>query len=175
VTDGPSVRLEPVSEAHLEDITLLLADADAMRFTRIPEPLPDGFARTWLERYEEGRADGSREAFAALTADGTFAGLGLAPAIDLVAREAKLGYMLVPGARGRGLATAILRLLTDWAFGELGILRAELIIDVENAASRRVAERCGYVLEGVRRSAHLKAGRRIDAEIWSRVASDPPA
>jgi RimJ/RimL family protein N-acetyltransferase len=48
-----------------------------------------------------------------------------------------------------------------------------LIIDVENQASARVAERCGYRREGVMRSLHLKRGRRIDAALWSRLPSDP--
>ena len=63
--------------------------------------------------------------------------------------------------------------LTRWAFAELGALRITLIIDVENRASSRVAERCGYVLEGVMRSTHLKGDVRIDAAMWSRLPSDP--
>jgi RimJ/RimL family protein N-acetyltransferase len=63
-------------------------------------------------------------------------------------------------------------LLTVWAFGDVGAMRAYLIIDVENRASERVAERCGYVREGVMRSIHLKQGRRVDAGLWSRLPSD---
>jgi RimJ/RimL family protein N-acetyltransferase len=73
---------------------------------------------------------------------------------------------------GRGVATQILDRLTRWALDELGAQRIYLIIDVENAASKRVAERCGYMREGVMRSIHLKAGQRIDAALWSRLASD---
>jgi len=64
-------------------------------------------------------------------------------------------------------------LLTAWAFAQFGAMRAYLIIDVENRASERVAERCGYRREGVMRSTHLKQGRRIDAGLWSRLPSDP--
>ncbi|HUB04584.1 MAG TPA: GNAT family protein [Solirubrobacteraceae bacterium] len=56
---------------------------------------------------------------------------------------------------------------------ELGAVRSYLIIDVDNRASERVAERCGYVREVVMRSIHLKQGRRIDAGLWSRLPSDP--
>ena len=48
-----------------------------------------------------------------------------------------------------------------------------LLIDTANVASERVAERCGYVLEGVLRSVHLKQDRRIDVMLWSRLPSDP--
>jgi RimJ/RimL family protein N-acetyltransferase len=105
--------------------------------------------------------------------DGRLVGLALAPHIDHAAREAELGYLVAPSARGRGYATELLRLLTDWAFEQAGVLRATLVIDVENPASARVAERAGYVREGVMRSIDFKEGRRIDAELWSRLPSDP--
>lgn len=52
-------------------------------------------------------------------------------------------------------------------------MRLELWIDVVNEASKRVAERCGYVREGVLRSVYFKQGRRHDFEIWSRLPTDP--
>ncbi len=165
------MRLEPFSDEHLPALDALIADPVSLRFTRIPEPTPPGFARLWLDSYEAGRRDGTREAFAAIDDDDRFLGLALAPEIDRAAREAELGYVVAPEARGRGVATAMLRALTAWAF-EQGILRATLIINVENTASERVAERCGYVREGVMRSIFFKDGRRTNATLWSRLPSD---
>jgi RimJ/RimL family protein N-acetyltransferase len=167
------VRLELLDESHLGHVDTLLDDPDTLRFTRIPEPVPEGFSRTWLDAYEQARADGSREAFAAFAADGTFAGLALAPEIDRDGAELELGYIVAPGVRGRGLGTAILAALTRWAFEELGAQRAFLLISVGNDASVKVAERCGYVREGLLRSLHLKQGIRGDATLWSRLPSDP--
>jgi RimJ/RimL family protein N-acetyltransferase len=166
------IRLEPLAERHLDDVDALLDDADVLRFTRVPEPPPANFPRIWLDRYESARVDGSAEGFAALDASGAFVGLGLAPTIDRSSGEVELGYIVAPAARGRGAATAILDQLTAWAFTSVGALRIVLIIDVANAASERVAQRCGYTREGVLRSLYLKPGRRIDAAIWSRLASD---
>ena len=165
------MRLEPFADEHLPLLDALIADPVSLRFTRIPEPTPPGFARLWLDSYEAGRRDGTREAFAALAGDGTLLGLALAPEIERGAGEAELGYVVAPEARGRGVATAMLRALTDWAF-EQGMLRATLIIDVDNAASERVATNCGYLREGVMRSVFFKDERRIDAALWSRLASD---
>jgi RimJ/RimL family protein N-acetyltransferase len=167
------VRLEPLSARHLDDLDALAHDPDVLRFTRVPEPVPPGFARTWLARYEAGRRDGTAEGFAAVDPDGTFLGLALAPDIDVEGRQLELGYIVAPSARGRGVATAILRQLTRWAFEEAGALRAYLLIETGNTASLRVAERCGYVQEGVLRSLHLKQDRRADVSIWSRLPSDP--
>jgi RimJ/RimL family protein N-acetyltransferase len=102
-----------------------------------------------------------------------FVGLALAPTIDREGSEVELGYIVPRAERGRGVATEMLRQLTRWALDEAGALRLVLVIDVENAASERVAERCGYVREGVMRSIHLKQDVRVDAAIWSRLPSDP--
>jgi RimJ/RimL family protein N-acetyltransferase len=166
------MHLELLEPRHLPDVAALLDDPDTLRFTRVPEPPPEGFERTWLERYETCRVDGSAEAFAAVDGDGRFLGLALAPTIDREAAEVELGYIVAPAARGRGVATAMLRELTRWAFEELGALRIVLIINVDNPASERVAARCGYVREGVLRSIHLKQGIRTNAAIWSRLPSE---
>ena len=164
-------ELEPLGEQHLDAIGELVRDPDVLRFTRVPEPPPTGFAAQWLARYEEGRRDGTREGFAIVDGDG-FAGLALAPAIDREARQAELGYVVAPRARGRGIATWALGALTRWGFDELDLIRLELLISVENEASKKVAERCSYAREGVLRSLHIKQGVREDTEIWSRLASD---
>ncbi len=167
------MRLEPLAERHVADLDALTADPDTVRFTRILEPPPPGFAHAWLERYERGRADGTSAGFAAIDDDGAFLGVALAPRIDAEGREVELGYIVAAAARGRGVGTELVRRLTRWAFDELGALRIYLIIDVENAASQRVAERCGYVHEGVQRSVFLKPGRRIDPAVGSRLPRDP--
>jgi RimJ/RimL family protein N-acetyltransferase len=170
-----AVTLTPFAEAHLAAIPALADDPDTGRFTRIPIPAPPGFPRAWLDMYEQGRRDGTREAFAVVDdEDGSFLGLALAPVIEADDQTVELGYVIAPHARGRGVATGALRLLTEWAFSELGAERAELLISVDNTASKIVAERSGYVREGVLRSMYVKQGIREDLEIWSRLPSDPP-
>jgi RimJ/RimL family protein N-acetyltransferase len=170
---GAEIRLERLGLRHLDGVAALVADPEVLHFTRVPEPAPPGFARDWIARYEAGERDGSCAGFAAVDGGGSFLGLALAPQIDSEGRELELGYIVAPEARGRGVGTAMLRELTRWAFGEVGALRVYLMIDTANVASRRIAERCGYMLEGVLRSAHLKQGRRSDVMIWSRLPSDP--
>jgi RimJ/RimL family protein N-acetyltransferase len=168
------IRLERFAAVHLPGLPAMLGDPDVQRFTRVPVPVPPGFERTWLERYEEGRRDGTREGFAIVDeADDGVVGLAVAARIDREAQTVELGYVVSPGARGRGVATEALRLLSDWAIRELGALRLELLISDENPASQRVAERCGYVREGLLRSLYTKPGVREDTQIWSRLPTDP--
>jgi RimJ/RimL family protein N-acetyltransferase len=170
-----SIALAPLGAAHVALVEALTTDPDVLRFTRVPDPPPPRFVQTWLAAYEEGRRDGTREAFAIVgEGDGEFLGIAVAPQIDRTARTAELGYVVAPGARGRGVASEALGLLTDWAFA-LGMERLELLISVENEASKRVAARCGYVREGILRSHYVKADLREDTEIWSRLPSDAAA
>jgi RimJ/RimL family protein N-acetyltransferase len=83
-------------------------------------------------------------------------------------RTGRIGYWCARDARGRGVTTRALRLLSRFGFEELGLLRLELITDPDNVASQRVAEKVGYRREGVLRS-HLDHpdGRRRDSVLYS--------
>ena len=59
-----------------------------------------------------------------------------------------IGYVVAPDRRRRGHATAILPAVVDLA-AQRGIDPALLTIDVDNHVSRRVAERCGAVADGI--------------------------
>ena len=118
-----AIRLEPLGASHLRAIATLADDEAVQRFTRMPVAPSAAELDEWLARYTEGRREGSRAGFAILQGGGGFLGLAVAPRIDREAREAELGYVVVPDARGRGVATEALRLLTAWAFAELGARR----------------------------------------------------
>jgi RimJ/RimL family protein N-acetyltransferase len=172
--EGRSVRLVIFDDRHLGPLAAMLDDPDIQRFTRVPFSPPPTFAEAWLARYRAGRADGTREAFAIEDrSDGSFLGIAVAPSIDAPARTVELGYVIAPAARGRGAATEALRLLVPWAFDGLGARRLELLISLENEASKAVARRAGFVFEGVLRGMHFKDDLWEDTEIWSRLPGDP--
>ena len=80
--------------------------------------------------------------------------------LDVTAeREAgEIGYWCGPWARRRGVMTAAVRLVRDWAFDELGLERLEITADVDNIASQRVA--AGGRLPPRGRAARLPHGAR---------------
>lgn len=81
--------------------------------------------------------------------------------VDQDQRRASVGYWLAPEARGRGAATHAVRLIAQWAFADLDLARLELTCGPDNQASQRVAERCGFIREGLLRShMRFKGGRR---------------
>ena len=87
-------------------------------------------------------------------------------------QSAEIGYWVAAAARGRGVASTAARLLSDFGFETLGLRRIELNAAVDNAASRRVAEKAGFELEGVRRPGAV-AGVPTDFAVYSRIAAPP--
>ncbi|MEU8119276.1 GNAT family protein [Spirillospora sp. NPDC049024] len=87
----------------------------------------------------------------------------------------EVGYGMRPSARGRGHATEALSLISDWALRTCGLFRVELRAMVNNPASIRVAEKAGYVREGVARGGERDSeGVSRDMVVFSRIATDPP-
>jgi RimJ/RimL family protein N-acetyltransferase len=164
-----TIRLVPLGAEHIDDLAALVRDEDVRTFTRVPTEPPADFASTWLGSYEEGWRDGSRAGFAIETHDGEFLGLGLFVRVESEGRQGEIGYVVGPAARGMGVATRTLRLLTGWGFAQLGLERIELWIDTTNTGSERVAERAGYAREGVLRSYWFKEDIRRDFGVWSRL------
>jgi RimJ/RimL family protein N-acetyltransferase len=74
---------------------------------------------------------------------------------------------------GHGYTTEAVQLMVDYLFATKKQNRIQLVIVPDNAASRRVAEKCGFVLEGTARGAFYNNGQPNDVLIYSLVRSDP--
>ena len=66
--------------------------------------------------------------------------------------KTEIGYWLRTSEAGRGYASEAVHALVDAARTCIGAVRIEIITDEHNLASRKVAERCGFQLEGVLRN-----------------------
>jgi RimJ/RimL family protein N-acetyltransferase len=64
--------------------------------------------------------------------------------LDRAPGYGELGYWVAADARGRGVATRAVELLSRWARDELGLTRLEIRAHRDNVGSRRVAEKAGY-------------------------------
>jgi len=109
------VRLDPLSHAFLEDMQSLGKDRDVILHTYVEEPFGADDAIVWLARYIQGWQDESCAGFAIVDAasDG-FLGFCALVGIDREGLDAEIGYITAPAARGRGIATRALVLISDW-------------------------------------------------------------
>ncbi|MEU8758985.1 GNAT family N-acetyltransferase [Streptomyces sp. NPDC048659] len=135
----------------------------------VPETEAD--ALRWVGEQQRAWAEGTRYAFAVLAADGGAgadgadgagaavgsdgAGAAVGPALANVVLKrpagggpvAEVGYWTAAPARGLGVAPRALEAVTRWAFatfGPAGLERLELLHQVDNPASCRVAGKSGY-------------------------------
>jgi [ribosomal protein S5]-alanine N-acetyltransferase len=167
-------RLEP---GDVPWITAACSDRELSRYIpAIPYPYAKADAWAFLERAAHAWAEGSAATFVISNApDGT--GMGTI-GLHLAAGDtglAEVGYWLAREARGHGAATIAARLVSRWAFTELGIERLSLQTALGNVASQRVAERAGFTREGLLRAWLPTPNGRRHSVMFSLLATDTTA
>ncbi len=164
ILEGALVRIEPID--YDRALTLLAGRPEqklAWEEGFPPPPLlaslqrvvdnPDGpvsFGRFYaylIVRRADGLAVGDAGFFGPPEADG----------------EVEIGYALVPGARGSGLASEAVALLADWALSQPGVRALIARVEADNAASVRLLDRLGFVADGRSESYRRYALRRDSA------------
>ncbi len=86
----------------------------------------------------------------------------------------ELSYQLYDqGDAGRGYTTEAVQLLVDYLFDTKPRHRIHLVVLPDNAASRRIAEKCGFTLERTIREPFYHRGRNVDVLMYSLLRTDP--
>jgi ribosomal-protein-alanine N-acetyltransferase len=154
------------TDPYVPQIGSLVADADEAQ------------ALEWIENQNDRAAAGRGFSWciAEVTDDRAVGAAGLTLSTPEQGRAAA-GYAVAPAERGRGIAARALMAVTRfaWTLGEqdgVELHRVELYIEPWNVASTRVAERAGYVREGLLRSHQVIGGRRVDMELWAALRPD---
>lgn len=122
------------------------ADPEVDRWTAVPEARTEADAARWIEGESRRRRLGlGVDLVVTVPGDpGVVVGeVGLA-LVEQERRWAEVGYWVVAGMRGRGLATAALSLFSHWVLTELPIERLFARTHPANVASHRVASAAGY-------------------------------
>ena len=104
--------------------------------------------------------------------DGGYLGGCGVNSISRLHRFANLGYWIRSSASARGVATAAARLAARFGFDHLDLQRLELVIEPENAASIRVAEKLGARREGLLHNRLNVENDQRDALMFALVAGD---
>jgi ribosomal-protein-serine acetyltransferase len=87
-------------------------------------------------------------------------------------RCCNLYFWIRTSATGHGYATRAVVLMARFAFESLGMQRMEIVIEPENLACLRVAEKAGAISEGYLRNRLFNRGEPHDAVIFSLVPED---
>jgi RimJ/RimL family protein N-acetyltransferase len=170
----PRLHVRPLVRQDAAGVTVTLADRQTQRW--LPYPVgqgpTDGLA--WCtELAEERRHSGTGDHYGIVRReDDRLVGLLWTRRTDWMARSTEAAYAVSAEARGFGVAAEALDVLAIALLLEHDFQRIEMRVAPGNTASRRVAEKAGFVYEGLLRNAgHVHSGR-VDLEMWSMVVGD---
>jgi len=174
--DDGEIRLRFRSDADIPALVRICRDPEIPRWTRVPDDYMEENAREWMReaRAAEENGTGLHLLVADADTDEPIGSAGIV-AVDWEESRCEIGYFLARQARGRGLMTRAVRLLSAWIFENLPIERIEIRAEPQNQASCRVAERAGFTFEGVLRSYFVNKGVRRDATSYSLIRGELPS
>ncbi len=148
-----TLLLRPWSPADAADLVELYRDDTLRRWTSSAVNDETSAAR-WIQDQQRGWEMGDRFGFAIVESqaaglEGRLTGHVVLKNVIPRASSAEVGYWTAAHARGRGVAPRTRQVLTDWAFTAFpgdGLTRLELLHQVDNRASCRVAQKSRYEL-----------------------------
>jgi RimJ/RimL family protein N-acetyltransferase len=167
IADG-SIRLRLRADTDTPAVIEACRDPEVIRWTRVPEDYDERTAEEWVSESnrQRERGEGMHLVIADASSDAFLGSIGI-HRINRDEGRCDIGYFLAPWARGRGVMTGAVRLLSRWVFETLPVERIEITIEPGNVASRGVAERAGYELDGILRSHTVIKGTRRDMAMYS--------
>lgn len=175
VLENRFVRLEPMAEAHREDLRAACA-ADPATWTELYpySMLGEAFDASWTRMSRD--AEAGRLIPFAVMADGRCQGKTCYIAPVAADRVVEIGgTYYAPGLRGGAMNPCAKRLMLGNAF-EAGCNRAVFRVDAVNARSRAAVTKLGAVQEGILRQDRITwTGRVRDTVIFSVLADEWPA
>jgi RimJ/RimL family protein N-acetyltransferase len=161
------IRIRRFRDADAGAFAAATHDPEIVAHSGLPASHTPASARDLFRRFDAA-AEFVQLAIADAEADAL---LGTVILFNVARHEARceVGFWLVPGARGRGVATVAVGLICDWAVREWGIERFDAHSDVDNPAAHAVLERNGFSREGVLRGWGARGAERVDAYMFGRL------
>ena len=134
---------------------------------RFPQPYTRADAESWIGMNH--LVLGPPVNFAIDVGGEAVGGVGVEPLEDVFHRSANIGYWVGEPYWGRGIATASVEFICDYALRTFAIDRLQASVFDWNPASAHVLEKCGFLLEGRQRRAVVKGERVGDLLLYGRL------
>jgi RimJ/RimL family protein N-acetyltransferase len=175
VTSVPVVSLRPRTDADLDLLFEIAADLETWeeRGPQSPRPLTRERFDARLAAAAENDGPDAGGLFV-IDVDGVAVGSASLFDVDLLARHAEAGIALARDARGRGIGTAAILQLVEFAFVRCNLRRVHLQAIASNVAAIRAYEKAGFVLEGRQRQHAWVRGAYEDIVRMGILRSEKP-
>ena len=166
-----AVRLRSRSE---DDFDVLFRIADDLatweeRSAASPAPLTGEAFRSRLAQSDAD--DSGKDVSFVIDVDGAAVGSVSLFDVDGLARHAEVGIALVPEARGKGIGSAAISQIVEFAFVRCNLRRVHLQVIESNLGAIRAYENAGFVVEGRQRQHAWVRGKYDDIVIMGILRS----
>jgi RimJ/RimL family protein N-acetyltransferase len=164
------LRLRPFDDTDADELFALQSNAHVLRYWDSPPWTERARSKRFIADCGQMAEEGTGVRLAVdRVSDGVFVGWCTLNQWNPVYRSASLGYCYGEAAWGHGYATEAAHALLQWAFDTLDLNRVQAEADTRNAASARVLEKLGFVLEGTLREDCVVNGDVSDSWVYGLI------
>jgi ribosomal-protein-alanine N-acetyltransferase len=166
------ISLIPVSEDHTEMVHVYASKPGVKKYIGWPlmQSLAEtaDYVNTLIARHEAGS-----HIYASVVEkkSGRVIGTAMLFGFDKAANHGEIGYVFDDSVWGKGYGTQLVRMLSNYAFGELGLRKLFARIVNSNTGSARVLEKNGFILEAELKDYYHIDGTYMNCVFFSRYAS----
>ncbi len=173
VLEGQNVRLEPLSMAHLEDLSKVAFDEEIWRWTS-ERALSVEELRAYVERALAAGRTGTVLPFATIArSEGRAIGSTRFATFEPQNRRVEIGWTWIGRPWQRtAINTEAKYLMLTHAFEKLGCVRVELRTDVLNEQSRSAIRRIGATEEGILRKHAITFAGRVRDDVYYSILDE---
>ena len=137
------------------------------------EAFDEAAAQRWLNHFHQAWNNSTAFQFAITdAASGLYLGGCGVDGIDPKYGTCNLGYWVRSSRTGHGIASRAVRLAAQFAFQQVGLLRAEIVIAARNLASQRAAQKAGAHFDGFRKNSLVVRTDVYDSVLYSLTPAD---
>ena len=154
------LELVDSSREHLREWLLWV---DSMTDAEQYEPI----IAAWLQQFAE--EDGFQ---AGIIYKGDLVGFAGFHSVNYANKQTSIGYWLADTYQGKGIMTAVVSSLLDYAFQEYEVHRVEIRCGIKNEKSRAIPERLGFSEEGIIRDGEFLYDHFHDVMVYSMLEDD---
>jgi len=166
------ITLRMLNEDDAPAIAIACNDVEIQKWLPLPTPYTIESARWFVNDHATKTQEAGTGIIFAIDHAGDFIGCIDVKRAEWINGECEIGYWTMPEHRGHGYMAQALDILSRWVLLSQGFTRTYVRVAVENIASQRVAEKAGFIREGIARQAGRVHSGRVDLVIYSKVTTD---
>jgi ribosomal-protein-alanine N-acetyltransferase len=165
------VQLRKFNQGDVEKLIYMANNSSVS--VNLRDSFPSPYSRDDAESFIESANSHKPITTFAIDYEGQYVGnIGLEKGDDVYRKSAELGFFLGEEYWNKGIMTKAVKLIVDFGFNKLDIIRIHASVFQFNEASHRVFEKCGFQKEAILKKAIYKNRKILDEIIYAKIKGE---